>query len=452
MKFKSKYSFKTLLSNIYVHRIILLTIKVSNYILYVIFGRFIKQQIDNYHYKNSYKDYSKIKIIYIIPNLGVGGAERQLVNLINHLSNVSNQEKYGKFEILLVCFNHQTLSNNFYFQQLTEKIRIIDLSEGIGLSSFIKELRKNIKFFWLGKNLIYMTRLEEIIATEKPNVLHAWLDTPSICGGIAGVLNKVPNIILSTRSINPTNFFSNRFYRKSVYQVLNNYSQVTFLNNSKAGALSYEKWLHFEKDRIEVVHNGFEIETFRTFQNYRMKDEQSSTITIGGVMRFAYEKNLKLWLQSAKILSQKAISVKFVLIGDGPELPRVKRYIKKLELSRNITLVKSINNVYEYMSKFDVLLLTSRAEGLPNVLIEAQLLGIPVVSTESGGAGETFINNSSGMLINEFDPKLIANSLYSLVSDKEKLVSFSINAVDQASQRFDIAAIAQEYVNIYNKI
>ena len=159
-----------------------------------------------------------------------------------------------------------------------------------------------------------------------------------------------------------------------------------------------------------------------------------------------------MWLQSAKILSQKAISVKFVLIGDGPELPRVKRYIKKLELSRNITLVKSINNVYEYMSKFDVLLLTSRAEGLPNVLIEAQLLGIPVVSTKSGGAGETFINNSSGMLINEFDPKLIANSLYSLVSDKEKLVSFSINAVDQASQRFDIAAIAQEYVNIYNKI
>ena len=452
MKAYSQYTVKNLLSYVYIHEITLAIVKVSNHILYKIFDRYIKQQLNKYHNKNNNQDYFKNKIIYIIPNLGVGGAERQLINLINHLSDISNQEKFGKFEILLVNFNHKTFLSDFYLSQLTGKIRIINLGEDLGFKLLINELRKNIKFFWLGKNLIYMNRLEELIATEKPQILHAWLDTPSICGGIAGISNRVPSIILSTRNISPSNFLSNRFYRKSVYQVLSSYNQVTFLNNSNAGALSYEKWLNLKKNCIRVVYNGFEIERFKTFQSYRMNDNISSGIIIGGVMRFVYEKNLNLWLQSAKILSQKATSVKFVLIGDGPELSRVKRYINKLELSKIVELIKPTSSVYNSMSKFDALLLTSRYEGLPNALIEAQLLGIPVVSTECGGADETFINKSSGVLINNFDPKLIADTLYSLVSDKEKLATYSINAINQARQRFDIVTIAQEYVNIYNKI
>jgi hypothetical protein len=196
MKANRKYFVKSLISSVYVHKIILSIIKVSNLILYKIFNRYVKQQVSKYQYETNNKDYIYNKIIYIIPSLGVGGAERQLINLINHLSDSLNQKKYGKFEILLVCFNYKTFSNDFYLSQLKEKIRIIDFSEGVGLKSFIKELRKNIKFFWLGKNLIYLNRLEELIAIEKPHILHAWLDTPSICVGIAGILNRAPNIIL----------------------------------------------------------------------------------------------------------------------------------------------------------------------------------------------------------------------------------------------------------------
>lgn len=452
MKANRKFYIKSIISSTYVYKIALSIIKVSNLILYKIFNRYIAQQVSKYQYQINNQDYILNKIIYIIPSLGVGGAERQLINLINHLSSSLNQKKYGEFEILLVCFNHKTFSNDFYLSQLKGKIRIIDLSENLGLKSFIKELRKNIKFYWLGKDLIYLNRLEELIATEKPHILHAWLDTPSICVGIAGILNKVPNIVLSARSTNPSNFLSNKFYRKSVYQVLSNYKQITFLNNSNAGALSYEKWLGIRKRYIKVIYNGFEIEVLRNFHSHRLKQIKSSNMIIGGVMRFNYEKNLDLWLQSAKILSQKAISVKFVLIGDGPGLSRVERYIKKLELSNIVELIKSTSNVYDYMSKFDVLLLTSRIEGLPNVLIEAQLLGIPVVSTNCGGASETFINQSSGILINNFDSKHIADSLYLLLRDKEMLATYSINAINQAAPRFDIGIIADEYVNIYNKI
>ena len=287
---------------------------------------------------------------------------------------------------------------------------------------------------------------------EKPQVLHAWLDTPSICGAIAGISNKVPSIILSTRSINPSNYLSNRFYRKSVYQSLSNYKQITFLNNSNAGAISYEKWLGLENGYIKVIRNGFEINSLRTYHSYRLQKIESPKIIIGGVMRLNYEKNLDLWLKVAKILSKKDLSINFVIIGDGPELSKVQRCIKKIELTKLVELVKPTNNIYDHMSNFDVLLLTSRIEGLPNVLIEAQLLGIPVVSTDCGGANETFINRSSGILLNNFEPEFIADALFSLVSDREKLSKYSINATKHAAERFDISIIAQQYVNIYNKI
>ena len=104
------------------------------------------------------------------------------------------------------------------------------------------------------------------------------------------------------------------------------------------------------------------------------------------------------------------------------------------------------------MSKFDVLLLTSRYEGLPNVLIEAQLLGIPVVSTNCGGASETFVDNLSGLLIKKNDPKLIADSLSSLLINKNMLEEFSVYAIKQAVPRFDMSIIAEKYLTIYDKI
>ena len=146
------------------------------------------------------------------------------------------------------------------------------------------------------------------------------------------------------------------------------------------------------------------------------------------------------------------MKIDFIIIGDGPELSKVQRCIKKLELTKLVDLVKPTNNIYDHMSKFDVLLLTSRSEGLPNVLIEAQLLGIPVISTDCGGASETFIDHLSGILLDNFEPEFIADSLFSLVSDREKLSRYSVNATEQAAQRFSINTIAQQYLNIYNRI
>ena len=445
-------SLKSFTNSTYLYRTILFAINFLNEILYSILDRYIKKTIIKNEYDIKRENCYKNKIVYIIPSLGFGGAERQLTNLVNHIIKPTYKKYHGEIEVSIVCFDTKGFSNDFYISQIAPQIRIVNLGESIDLKVFLEELRKNLKFFWLGKNLVYLNRLADFVDVEKPRILHAWLDTPSVCGGIVGILKGVPNIILSSRSINPKNYLFNRFYHKSVYQKLNDYQQVTFLNNSSAGALSYEKWLNFKNGRIKVINNGFEIEKLRNFQAHINTNKNLNHVIIGGVMRFNYEKNVGLWIQTAYFLSKTKIPIKFVIIGDGPGLLNVKRKINKLGLSGVITIINPTNKIYAHMSKFDVLLLTSRYEGLPNVLIEAQLLGIPVVSTNCGGASETFVDNLSGLLIKKNDPKLIADSLSSLLINKNMLEEFSVYAIKQAVPRFDMSIIAEKYLTIYDKI
>jgi glycosyltransferase involved in cell wall biosynthesis len=110
------------------------------------------------------------------------------------------------------------------------------------------------------------------------------------------------------------------------------------------------------------------------------------------------------------------------------------------------------SDVYQYMSQFDVLLLTSKFEGLPNVLIEAQLLGIPVISTNAGGAAETFKDNASGYLLNTRDPKEFAALIRRVANDETLALNLSNNAKKHARKMFEISRIMKEYLKIYSNI
>jgi glycosyltransferase involved in cell wall biosynthesis len=72
---------------------------------------------------------------------------------------------------------------------------------------------------------------------------------------------------------------------------------------------------------------------------------------------------------------------------------KLKIYVKKNKLANNIKLLGNKNNVYDYLSFFDYTLLTSKSEGLPNILLESQRVGTRVITTDAGGAKEAIINN-----------------------------------------------------------
>ena len=426
-------------------------LKIYNFILSLIFSSYIKKQILTKQLSFSKnREYSN-KILFIIPNLGSGGAERQLVNLANSLSRNYKDNSLELPLITIVCFNSTSTSNQFYLSQIDPSINIVNLNDEIYFNDRVEALRKNFKYFFLGKDLIYFHKLRLLIEKENPKIVHAWLDLPSVFSGVAALSSGIPRIILSTRSMNPTFFLSNRFYLRTFYKSLSNFHQIKILNNSDAGARSYEKWIGLRHDAIKVIRNGFNIGDF--LKLYSTTDKSSnSTKIVGGVMRFSNEKNITLWLKVAKLITQVDNKVNFQIIGDGPQRNKIQKMINKYHLSSVVTMHSPTKDVYSKMINFDVFLQTSLIEGLPNSLIEAQLLGIPVVSTNAGGSAEAFIHNQTGFICPPGDTKSLSESVLILLRDRELNSEFSANAMKYSISKFDIENITLEYMNLYNTV
>jgi glycosyltransferase involved in cell wall biosynthesis len=109
---------------------------------------------------------------------------------------------------------------------------------------------------------------------------------------------------------------------------------------------------------------------------------------VGFVGRLHAQKNPLRWLRAAESLAAADPSPTFVMIGDGPERDALRRAHSRSRHRSRIHLLGYHENIRELMRDFDVLLLTSRYEGVPLVAFEAMSLGIPVVSTDVGGTRE----------------------------------------------------------------
>ena len=99
-------------------------------------------------------------------------------------------------------------------------------------------------------------------------------------------------------------------------------------------------------------------------------------------------------------------------------MEKAKRKVRQLNLTKNIHLIGRSHQVYFWLKRFDLLMLTSEFEGLPNVLIEAQGFSVPVVSTNAGGASETFIDGETGHLVMDDTLESISEKVLSVIDDK----------------------------------
>jgi glycosyltransferase involved in cell wall biosynthesis len=100
-------------------------------------------------------------------------------------------------------------------------------------------------------------------------------------------------------------------------------------------------------------------------------------------------------------------------------------------------------------SLFDVVLLTSAVEGLPNTLIEAQAAGRPVTTTDVGGASEAIIDGVTGILVRERSPQALAAAVLSILADPAWGLRASTEAPAFVARRFGLDRLIDETLAIY---
>jgi len=384
---------------------------------------------------------SKTNIVWLVKTLGPGGAERQVVNFANKLALCDN------FNITIICFSCLEAPDNFYFNHFDESIKIIDLNS-FKLNQQIK-VPKILYAMWSLDTVKKFKKVVYLLTELKPHLVQGWLDEPSIVCSLAGLHTKIAKICISTRNTNPSNFLANRIYFKGVYSALAKYRNILFLNNSLFGSRDYEKWLKLEYGTIKTINNGFDIDLFDSFDKLTYFTNTQLPKIVGTVCRLDLEKDLDLWFEIVKKLTIHS-QINFKLIGDGPLRAKLSKQIRSNNLENRVEMVHSIADIYSEMIKFDIFLLTSKFEGLPNVLIEAQLLGLPVIATNAGGSSETFVNGNSGILLDNRDYNSICQEIESLLRDEPRYNSFVKNAKIQSRISFDINKKVSDLIELYN--
>jgi glycosyltransferase involved in cell wall biosynthesis len=307
-------------------------------------------------------------IAMVCYSLGAGGAEQQMVRLCRRLVESG--------ESVIVHAEDLEGRNGFFAEDLRAggiTVRRIDLSrraEG-------QLPRIDVTHYCRTRALL--TEFRE----SRPQIVHAWMDQMGASAAFAAVLAGVERVIIDCRSLAPTHF-SNRGLTsiRAIYRALSSLPNVVFVNNSHAGAADYRRWLDLPALPIRVIRNAV------SNSDLIRRDTDPQGLTVGGIMRLTDEKVPHRFVDIAAACIDSDPRCRFIICGDGPLRDSLVRRIAREGLSEKIECLGEVRDVMPVLAQLDVLLITSRVEGTPNSLLEAQVAGIPVVAPAVGGIPE----------------------------------------------------------------
>jgi glycosyltransferase involved in cell wall biosynthesis len=397
------------------------------------------------------------RVLLAVGGLGPGGSERQIVNTLTQLAG------RGTHDLVLLHEMPMRPPHDFHLPQLRslpiEVSQVIpfslwqlqphnldaDIGQLAGLVNPDTEVGSRI--------LAYVMEFNK----RRPEIVHTWLDSVNVAASVAAAICGVRGIVMSCRSLSPRNFALYQPYMRPLYRVLASLPNVVFLNNSRAGALDYESWLGLDSGRTTVLCNGFDFSSLSrtetlvgTARAFRQKHGiPVNARVVGTAMRFTEEKRPMLWLETAAEVHRQNAEVRFLVVGDGPMRQEFVDGIARLGLSGAVALAGYQKEVATAIAAMDIYLLTSRAEGLPNVLIEAQALGVPVVATRVGGAPETFADGLTGFAVQEGSAPALAKVILRLLESSALLETARTEAPRFVRERFAVEEMVTRLLGIY---
>lgn len=299
-----------------------------------------------------------------------------------------------------------------------------------------------------------MRRMAGAIRRHRPAVVHAWQDTTAICAGLAAAWAGVPCIVLSGRNVSPRNFVFWTPWLRPAFRVLLARPEVRLINNSTAGARDYADWLGVGADRIGVVRNGIALApldpgaTAAARQRLRARlDVPTDTRLIGSVFRFYPEKRPLLWVAAAAAYAARDPGARFAVVGWGPLAEPMRRAARSAGIADRLHLLPSDTPVAEALAAMDAFLLTSAREGTPNVVLEAQGAGLPVIATAAGGTEEALREGAAALAAPT--PGALAAALAALFADPTRLAAARADGPGFVAARYGLARMLDATLAVY---
>lgn len=398
-------------------------------------------------------------VTLITGTLGAGGAERQLTRIAAMLEQTRREgvsidgiELDGPVEVVIKSMTSK--KGDDFFLPFLEKAdvtvhQMLDM-DAVRLEEIdFENAQLRALYPVLPRIAIFgIQRLVRYFRERETECAFIWQDGAVLVAALAALIAGVPRIVVNVRGLPPSirrDLHSPEY--EEMYRALAKVPNVQFVSNNSATVDAYCQWVGLASERFEVVLNGVprqpsdapRIET-SLWEEFAARTPDA-TETIGGVFRFDRNKRPLLWVDFAKRYLERQPKARFVIVGTGDMHDLVRDRVQRLGISDRFLLTGRSQHVGYWLEKIDILCLLSRYEGLPNVLIEAQMAGVPVVSTPAGGACETFLDGETGFALScakKPDLDELCGLVANLIDDKARYRNMQETARQWASNQFSI--------------
>ncbi|MEK7773279.1 MAG: glycosyltransferase [Deltaproteobacteria bacterium] len=181
------------------------------------------------------------------------------------------------------------------------------------------------------------------------------------------------------------------------------------------------------RDRCVVVHNGIDpaVEPGRKAAEVRGElGLHADSVLIGTVGSLIERKRIALLIDAVARLEKMGEKIYCVIVGDGPEKDRLKKEAGRLGVEDRVVFTGFSADAVSYINAMDVFVMPSRAEGLPRVILEAMLMGKPVIAFDIAGANELVLNGVTGFILKDGGGGAIADAVEKIVRGGDKIKAF----------------------------
>jgi glycosyltransferase involved in cell wall biosynthesis len=363
-----------------------------------------------------------MKILYVIGGLGVGGAERQLLYLVEGIARLA--------DVTVVSLSGSDVALLPEFERLAR------------VQSVLCPKRP-------GVDPMLIPRLVVMLRRERPAIVHTYLRTAGYWGRVAACLAGVPILIASERNI--------EIERGRIANLLDRtLSLVTDRVVVNANAIR-DYLIRTERiapARIEVIRNGIPVsQTLLEADLSRVRWELGLgefEHVVGFIGRLVPQKNPWLFLEMAKAVLGSGLKCGFLLVGDGPLRATLTDQAHTLGIQEAVRFAGVRNDVPRILGAIDLLVLTSDWEGLPNVILEALAAGVPAVATNVGGVGEVLADGVTGYVVPPRDLSTLVNRVVRILGDRGFRSECGRRGQEYVQSHFSISAMVDRTVSLYN--
>lgn len=371
---------------------------------------------------------SRRRVFHLVDSLNVGGTETQAVELALRMPT-------SAYSITLGCL----LAQGPLLERLKgSTVRVEEFHPRGGLDS--------------SGGFYEMLRLAAYLRRERFEVVHCHDLWSNLMGVPAARIARVPAVISSQRDLSHLDWY--RGTKRRVLRKIQGMSSVLLANATPIrDALVREDG--FPPLKLRVIHNGVDISKFQRGGRDRERlfpgAGSGKLVVLVGNMHSDVKGHPWLIMAAPAVLKEFP-ETRFIFAGEGEARPTFERQVEALGISTAFRFLGCRTDVPDILASCDIAVLPSKAEGLPNAVLEYMAAGLPTIVSRVGGNPELVQDGVTGLLVPAEDSDALRDALLRLLHDPEMSARIAANGRRMATQDFSFERLVREVDELYSEL